>query len=403
MSELKPVYSVSELNEYIDLMLGLDPNLKDLAVEGELEAVKRHSSGHLYFMLKDENASVNCVMFRQYVMGLRFLPKDGQRVRLVGRATLYQRDGRFQLMATGLMPKGDGSLYAAFAAYKEELKNKGWFEDSQKKEIPYLPKAVGVVTSASGAAWHDIRNVIARRFPYMPVLLYPSVVQGDGAAEEIASAIERADAEQRCDVLIVGRGGGSMEDLWAFNEPPVADAIHRCRIPVISAVGHETDVSISDFVADLRAPTPSAAAELAVPEWDALKATLNADSDRLTNALQNGIARKRDRLRILFGDSVLVRIRRMIDQERLMTDDLHNRMENTTTRAFDRQRHLLERERERLRAFNPQQTLARGFALITNSKKETVTHTDALQTGDTVTIRFFDGSVNAEVTGKDSK
>ena len=304
MSELKPVFSVHELNEYIDLMLGYDPNLKDLAVEGELEAVKRHSSGHMYFTLKDEVASVNCVMFRQYVMGLRFLPKDGQRVRLVGRASLYQRDGRFQLMATGLMPKGDGSLYAAFAAYKEELKQRGWFEESEKKPIPFLPKCVGVVTSASGAAWHDVQNVIARRFPSMPVLLYPAAVQGEGAAKEIAEAIDQADREQRCDVLIVGRGGGSMEDLWAFNEPPVADAIHRCSIPIISAVGHETDVSISDFVADLRAPTPSAAAELAVPQWDALTGTLEMMGDRLKNALQNGLHRKKDRLNLLFSDSV---------------------------------------------------------------------------------------------------
>ena len=215
-----------------------DPNLKNLTVEGELSAVKRHTSGHLYFTLKDESASVNCVMFRQYVMGLRFLPKDGQHVRLTGRATLYPRDGRFQLTATGLTAVGDGALYAAFAAYKEELNARGWFDAAQKKPIPFLPKAVGMVTSANGAAWRDVQNVTGRRFPTMPLILYPAAVQGEGAAKEIAAAVARADAEQRCDVLIVGRGGGSMEDLWAFNEPPVAEAIHACSIPVISAVGH---------------------------------------------------------------------------------------------------------------------------------------------------------------------
>ena len=400
MSELKPVFTVHELNEYIDLMLGFDPNLKDLAVEGELEAVKRHSSGHLYFTLKDEQASVNCVMFRQYVMGLRFLPKDGQRVRLVGRASLYQRDGRFQLMATGLMPKGDGSLYAAFAAYKEELKNRGWFDESLKKPIPFLPKAVGIVTSANGAAWRDVQNVIARRFPQMPLLLYPTAVQGEGAAEEIAKAIDLADSERRCDVLIVGRGGGSMEDLWAFNEPPVADAIHRCSIPVISAVGHETDVSISDFIADLRAPTPSAAAELAVPQWDALTASLQTTGERLKNALQNGIRRKRDRLDILFGDSVLLKLHRTIDQRRQTADELHTAMQRSAERSLEAQKHNLEREHERLRAYSPQQTLKRGFALVAKNRT-VVSRAEDLGANDGVTIRFYDGTVRATVTGKE--
>ena len=397
MSELKPVFSVHELNEYIDLMLGYDPNLKDLAVEGELEAVKRHSSGHMYFTLKDEVASVNCVMFRQYVMGLRFLPKDGQRVRLVGRASLYQRDGRFQLMATGLMPKGDGSLYAAFAAYKEELKQRGWFEESEKKPIPFLPKCVGVVTSASGAAWHDVQNVIARRFPSMPVLLYPAAVQGEGAAKEIAEAIDQADREQRCDVLIVGRGGGSMEDLWAFNEPPVADAIHRCSIPIISAVGHETDVSISDFVADLRAPTPSAAAELAVPERDALRETLNADGERLHRALKNGIRRKRDRLDLMWKDTVALRMQMKLDRCRQAADEAHAALLRLAENGIESRRTALIRETERLRAYSPRQTLARGFALIERGGT-VVTRAAELSGGDRIAVRFEDGTADALVT-----
>ena len=401
MSELKPVFLVHELNEYIDLLLGLDPNLKELAVEGELEAVKRHSSGHLYFTLKDESASVSCVMFRQYVMGLRFLPKDGQRVRLTGRASLYQRDGRFQLMATGLMPKGDGSLYAEFAEYKEELKNRGWFDESQKRPIPFLPKSVGMVTSGNGAAWRDVQNVISRRFPSMPIILYPAAVQGEGASKEIAAAIDRANEEQRCDVLIVGRGGGSMEDLWAFNEPAVAEAIHNSSIPVISAVGHETDVSISDFVADLRAPTPSAAAELAVPEWASLIASLQSDLDRLRNAMHNGIDKKRDRMHILFKDSVQLRIHRLIDQKRLLIDERRSMMERLSERAMERQKHVLEREGERLRACNPQNVLERGFALITKGSKEIVTNSTDVQTDDMITIRFRDGAIGATVTGKE--
>ncbi len=401
MNEPKQVFTVHELNEYVDLLLGFDPNLKELAVEGELQGVKRHASGHLYFTLKDELATVNCVMFKQYVMGLRFLPKDGQRVRLTGRATLYQRDGRFQLMATGLMPQGDGALFAAFAAYREELKNRGWFDESQKKPIPVLPKAIGVVTSVSGAVWSDVQKVAGYRFPNMPLLLYSVSVQGSGAAEEIAKAIERADREQRCDVLIVGRGGGSMEDLWAFNEPAVAEAIHRCSLPVISAVGHETDFSISDFVADLRAPTPSAAAELATPQYDALVVSLKVTYDRLQNALQNGIDRKRNRLRMRFGDAVQMRMRHAIDQRKQTADEAHAELYRCMERLFDQRRHALEREHERLYAYGPQQTLARGFALVTGANRAVITNANELTAGDAVTIRFQDGMVGASVTGKE--
>ncbi len=402
MDELKPVFTVHELTEYVDLLLGFDPNLKELAVEGELEGVKRHASGHLYFTLKDEQASVNCVMFRQYVQGLRFLPKDGQHVRLAGRASLYQRDGRFQLMATGLAAKGDGALFAAFAAYKEELKQRGWFDESIKKPIPFLPKAVGLVTSASGAARHDVEIVIGRRFPSMPIVFYPASVQGSGAAKEIAQAIDRANAEHRCDVLIVGRGGGSMEDLWPFNEPPVAEAIHRCSIPVISAVGHETDVSISDFVADLRAATPSAAAELAVPERDTLFSTLCALGDRLQHALLNGLHRKRDRLKLQWGDAVSIRVHRAVDQRRQALDEARTALRQLCTRTLEQQSHRLDREKERLRAFSPQRTLERGFALISDQNGTVLTSMRGIETGDPVSIRFSDGTVQAEITGKET-
>ena len=402
METMKPVFSVHELTEYVDLMLGFDPNLKELAVEGELEGVKRHVSGHLYFTLKDELASVNCVMFRQYVQGLRFIPKDGQRVRLAGRASLYQKDGRFQLMATGLAAKGDGSLYAAFAAYKEQLKALGWFDESGKKPIPFLPGAVGLVTSASGAARHDVETVVRRRFPSMPVVLYPASVQGAGAAKEIADAIDLADAEKRCDVLIVGRGGGSMEDLWPFNEPPVAEAIHRCTIPVISAVGHETDFSISDYVADLRAPTPSAAAELAFPERDALQATLSALGDRLGPVLQHGIRAKSDRLKLLWGDAVRMRVRRAIEQRRQTADENRAAILLRCGRILEMRKHRLEREKERLYAYSPQRTLERGFALLDDGKGTIRTSARQTEPGDSVSIRFADGTAQAKITGKET-
>jgi exodeoxyribonuclease VII large subunit len=400
MEAMKPVFTVHELTEYVDLMLGFDPNLKELAVEGELQGVKRHASGHLYFTLKDELASVNCVMFRQNVQGLRFIPKDGQHVRLAGRATLYQKDGRFQLMATGLVAKGDGSLYAAFAAYKEKLKALGWFDESGKKPIPFLPTAVGLVTSASGAARHDVETVIARRFPSMPVVLYPAAVQGIGAAQEIADAIDRADAEKRCDVLIVGRGGGSMEDLWPFNEPPVAEAIRRCSIPIISAVGHETDFSISDYVADLRAPTPSAAAELAVPEKAALTGSLTAYGSRLQNALQNGIRSKNDRLKLLWSDAVRMRVLRALEQRKLQADEMHAAILLSAKQVLEQRKNRLEREKERLFAYDPQRTLERGFALIRDPGGTLITGIGQIETGDAISIRLANGTAEAEITGK---
>ena len=402
MESVKPVFTVHELNEYIDTLLSFDPNIRALAVEGELEGVKRHPSGHLYFILKDEQASVNCVMFRQSVSGLRFLPKDGQHVRLAGRATLYQKDGRFQLIATGLALVGTGSLYAAFAAYKEKLEQLGWFDSAQKKQIPLLPKAIGLITSAGGAVQHDVLQVTKRRFPSMPIVFYPTAVQGAGAAAEIADAIDRADAEQRCDVLIVGRGGGSMEDLWAFNEPAVAEAIHRCSIPVISAVGHETDFSISDFVADLRAPTPSAAAELAVPEHSALQSSLLSLQTRLQNALRNGVRAKGDRLKLLWGDAVLIRMRRKIEQARQETDEERMRIRQQCAHILELGQHRLEREKERLRAYNPQRTLERGFALVRDKNGKIITSTQTVGPKDAISIRFADGTVQAEITGKET-
>ena len=402
MESVKPVFTVHELNEYIDTLLSFDPNIRALAVEGELEGVKRHPSGHLYFILKDELASVNCVMFRQSVSGLRFLPKDGQHVRLAGRATLYQKDGRFQLIATGLALVGTGSLYAAFAAYKEKLERLGWFDAEQKKQIPLLPKAIGLITSAGGAVQHDVEQVTKRRFPTMPIVFYPTAVQGAGAAAEIAAAIDRADAEKRCDVLIVGRGGGSMEDLWAFNEPAVAEAIRRCSIPVISAVGHETDFSISDFVADLRAPTPSAAAELAVPEWGVLQSSLLSLQNRLQNALRNGVRAKRDRLKLIFGDAVHIRMHRTIEQARQATDEERTQIRQQCAHILELRQHRLEREKERLHAYDPQRTLERGFALIQNQNGTTVTSIRSVEPKDTVSIRFADGTAQAEITGKET-
>ena len=401
MTELKPVFTVSELNEYVDLMLSRDPFMGELTVTGEISAFKRHTSGHLYFTLKDENASVRCVMFRPNALRLSFFPKDGMSVRIEGRAGLYGRDGSFQVYAERMMKTGDGALYQKFLALKEELRQRGWFEESIKKPIPFLPRAVGVVTSGTGAAIEDIRNVISRRFPGMPIRLYPVAVQGEKAAGEIAAAIRQADRERRCDVLIVGRGGGSLEDLWAFNEEIVVAAVHDCTLPVISAVGHEIDFSLTDFAADLRAPTPSAAAELAVPELGKLKDGLAQSRDRLCSALRHGVERKRDRLELLIRrrGALLTEQRVMQEQQRL--DTCRDALEEGIEGRLQRLRDALATVGTRLKAADPLGALDRGFALVYDAKNDLVRRADDAAVGEGLTLRFRDGRVQAHVTGKD--
>ena len=385
MTELKPVFTVSELNEYVDLMLSRDPFMGELTVTGEISAFKRHTSGHLYFTLKDDAASVRCVMFRPNALRLSFFPKDGMSVRIEGRAGLYGRDGSFQVYAERMEKTGDGALYQKFIALRE----------------PFLPRAVGVVTSGTGAAIEDIRNVIARRFPNMPIRLYPVAVQGEKAAGEIAAAIRQADRERRCDVLIVGRGGGSLEDLWAFNEEIVVAAVHDCTLPVISAVGHEIDFSLTDFAADLRAPTPSAAAELAVPELGKLKDGLAQSRDRLCSALRHGVERKRDQLELLIRrrGALLTEQRVMQEQQRL--DTCRDALEEGIEGRLQRQRDALATVGARLKAADPLGALDRGFALVYDAKNDLVRRADDAAVGEGLTLRFRDGRVQAHVTGKD--
>ena len=339
---LTPVFRVSELNEYVALLLSTDANLSELRVTGEISGFKRHSSGHLYFSLKDENALVRCVMFRQQAMRLNFQPQDGMQVTFYGRASLYEKDGSFQLYANYLKKSGEGELYLRFLALKKELEERGWFSEERKRPIPFLPRRVGVVTSETGAAVQDIINIIHRRFERMPIVLAGVRVQGAGAAEEIARAIRRMNERNAADVLIVGRGGGSMEDLWAFNEPVVAEAIVNSRIPVISAVGHETDFTIADFAADLRAPTPSAAAELCVPEMDACYEGVHMLQERMYRALNARVEKIRSAVR-LFASAKAFRL-------------LENRLLS--------ERQTLDRQRERAQRGAMDQILAARTQLM---------------------------------------
>lgn len=389
--------TVSELNAYVAALLAGDEALHGLRVVGEISGFKRHTSGHLYFSLKDANAVVRCVMFRSQAIRLRFQPRDGMQVTLTGYASLYERDGSFQLYAMVLEERGAGELYQEFMARKARLEAEGYFDESQKKPVPFLPRCVGVITSETSAAVQDVLQILGRRFPGMPVALAPVRVQGAGAAEEIAGAIRRMDALRAADVLIVGRGGGSIEDLWAFNELCVAEAIHDCQTPVISAVGHETDFTIADFVADLRAPTPSAAAELAVPEKDALYAALSDDSARMRNALLHAVATRRARVELMTASQAFFRMRTRILAERQAIDGSMERMRRASLDALRMRRALLDTHSERLRALSPLGVLERGYALVRDADGAAITNAASLHSGQTVTVQMRDGRAEAVV------
>lgn len=391
MNELQPTFSVNELNTYVNLLLGSDGNLKNIAVRGEISGFKRHPSGHLYFLLKDEKASVRVVMFKFYAGRLSFFPKDGLSVTVTGHVGLFEKDGSFQLYAETMSCSGSGELFRKFIALKEELSAAGWFDNSIKKEIPFLPKRVGVVTSSSGAAIEDIKKVIHRRFPGLPILLYPAAVQGEGAAAEIAAAIKKADEEKQVDVLIVGRGGGSMEDLWAFNEIPVAKAIHECDIPVISAVGHEIDFSICDFVSDVRAATPSAAAEIAVPEFQKIYSDLLTLGDRLSKCIGSGISQKKVALKASVNSSIF-------RNGKLILEKPAQKLELTWNELCERAKTIIRENSfrlniayEKLKANSAEQTLAKGFILASDENGNTVCSAKNLQKDEKITLRYYDG------------
>ncbi len=397
--------SVSQLNEYVRKTLASDPMLRGLCLRGEISNLKRHISGHWYFTLKDEEAAVNCAMFRQAAQTVRFQPENGQQVRLFGSVGLYAKTGSYQFYADAMERDGLGELYLQFEALKERLASEGLFDPSIKKPLPLLPRGVGIVTSKTGAVVHDIARVAWRRNPGMQLYLCPVKVQGEGAADEIARAIRLLDAFSGADVIIAGRGGGSMEDLWAFNEEAVARAIAQCRTPVISAVGHETDFTIADFAADLRAPTPSAAAELAVPDKAALADAVSALEARMSRALESAFSAKRLRLnemrRRLGENSPAQRGERMLASVAAAAARIDSLMESQLARRM----HGIERMALRVKTSGPMDTLRRGYAVVTKNGRA-VKSVDELSAGDALQVLMTGGSAQAAVTdirkGEDS-
>ena len=390
------VYSVAQVNRYVKNMFTQDYFLQNIYVKGEVSNCKYHTSGHIYFSLKDETGTLSCVMFAGHRRGLAFRMKDGDKVVVGGAVDVYERDGRYQLYAKEITLEGAGALYERYLALKQELEDMGMFAQEYKQPIPHFIHTLGVVTEPTGAAVQDIRNIAGRRNPYLQVILYPALVQGEGAAQSIAGGISFLD-EFGVDVILAGRGGGSMEDLWAFNEEIVAQAIYECRTPVISAVGHETDVTIADYVADLRAPTPSAAAELAVYDVRLVLEELYGYKDRLARCILAQVDAGREhldftekRLRYLNPENQMV-------QKRQYLIDIEERLFRNMKNELQKKKQMMSLLAARLDAKSPLKRLAGGYAYVTDEAGRMVDSVKSLQVNDVLMMTFSDGVVKSEV------
>ena len=391
------VFSVSQINDYLKAKLEEDDFLSAVAVSGEISNYKLYPSGHHYFTLKDAGGALKCVLFKGNAMRLRFRPENGMQVIAMGHIAVYPRDGAYQLYCSALLPDGVGDLYAAFEQVKARLAAQGLFDEAHKKPIPKYPGVIGVVTSSAGAAVHDILRILRRRYPLSQVKLLPVRVQGMEAPMEIAGAICFANAHKLCDVLIVGRGGGSMEDLWAFNEEVVARAIYDSEIPVISAVGHEPDVTISDFVADVRAATPSNAAELAVPDQEALRQSLDSVSANLAADLSRRLKTARRQLDILHNSPGLQSPMGYLEQRRKTVTLLSTRLRAAQQQRLHRSRQQFVGLTAKLDAMSPLKVLSRGYALAAKDDGSLVRSASQVTPGDRLSITLHEGSITATV------
>ncbi|MBQ2893708.1 MAG: exodeoxyribonuclease VII large subunit [Oscillospiraceae bacterium] len=392
------ILSITQINEYIRGRMDADPMLSNIAVRGEISNYKLYPSGHHYFTLKDEGGALKCVMFKGSAFKLRFRPENGMKVIALGRISVFPRDGAYQLYVSAMSVDGIGDLHAAFEQLKAKLAAQGLFDPAHKKPLPKYPGVTGIVTSSAGAAVHDMLRILRKRYPLTKVLLLPVRVQGVEAPPEIAAAIGYANRHKLADLLIVGRGGGSIEDLWAFNDEAVARAIFDSEIPVISAVGHEPDVTISDFVADLRAATPSNAAELAVPDQDALRQTLDSMAGAMATALSRQVKSARQHLKTLAASQALCTPTGYLEQKRKDTLLLNNRLVSAHIRGIERKkRHFIELT-AKLDAMSPLKVMTRGYAIAQTEGGDVLRSVSQVKPDDRITVGVSDGKINAIVT-----
>lgn len=395
----KQILSVGQINDYIKNKLDNDPGLRNIAIRGELSNYKVYPSGHHYFTIKDGTGAMKCVMFKSAAMRLRFRPENGMQVIAMGSVTVYVRDGVYQLYCTGMVMDGIGDLYAAFEQLKTKLSAQGLFDPAHKKPLPRLPGTIGIITSSAGAAVHDMLRILRKRYPLTQVRLLPVRVQGVEAPAEIAGAIAYANHHKLADLLIVGRGGGSIEDLWAFNDEMVARAIYDSRIPVISAVGHEPDVTISDFVADLRAATPSNAAELAVPDQDALRQNLDEMQNAMAVAMQTKIDRAGERLANLANRPVLKSPLASFESRRKALELMEKRLISAQSGNVARTRQRFVAQVSKLDAMSPLKVLTRGYAMVAKEDGTIVRSVHDVKPKEPIAVRVSDGTIVATVIG----
>ena len=394
----KRIISVSELNEYIKLVLEHDELLMNICVKGEISNFTNHyKTGHMYFSLKDAGGAVKAVMFRGNAIRLKFMPENGMKVLVSGRVGVFPRDGQYQIYVDSMEPDGIGALALAFEQLKQKLEKEGLFADWRKKPLPAMPMRIGVITSPTGAAIRDILNILGRRFPLAEVDLYPALVQGENAAADLVRGLTHFNRAKNVDVIILGRGGGSIEDLWAFNEEPLVRAVAMSEIPVISAVGHETDFTLCDFAADKRAPTPSAAAEIAVPNAEDILYTVQTADMRLRRAMNQKISVARERLDRLASSRVLKNPQNVIDDKRMMLLREEQMLHEKMQAVLQRKGASLGEKAAKLDALNPLAVLARGYAAVFDEENKVIKNTDGVKIGDDITLAMADGKLSATV------
>ena len=393
--KINPI-TVTELNLYVKNKVAEDEYLNNVYVSGEISNFKHHYSGHMYFTLKDENSLIKCVMFKSYTATLNFVPKDGMKVNVLGTVSVYERDGIYQIYAKAMVEDGVGALYEEYEKLKKKLEIEGLFDEAHKKSIPFMPKVVGVLTSNTGAVIRDIINVSTRRNPNVNIRLLPVPVQGEGAGIKIAKAIKQMNELKLADVLIIGRGGGSLEDLWPFNEEVVARAIYESEIPIVSAVGHETDFTIADFVADLRAPTPSAAAELVVSDIYDVKNTLDIYENRLKILLKRKTEVMRLRFEKVMASKVYKDPLKNINDKYLEVDRFAKLIENFGALKIQKVKGEFSKLVAKLDTLSPLKTLSRGYS-IAEKNGDVVTSVNELVHGDELRLRFIDGEKEAVI------
>ena len=395
--EYNPI-TVTDLNKYIKNKIDGDEMLNNVLVKGEISNFKNHYTGHMYFTLKDENSLIKCVMFKSYTTHLSFMPKDGMKVMVLGSVAVFERDGVYQIYAKAMKEDGLGSLYTAYEELKKKLEQEGLFAESQKKKIPFMPKTIGVLTSNTGAVIRDIINVSTRRNPGVHIRLYPVPVQGPGAAEKIAEGIKFMNENKLADVLIIGRGGGSLEDLWPFNEEIVARAIYDSELPIISAVGHETDFTIADFVADLRAPTPAAAAELAVANIEDVRETLKLYNNRYKVALKKKIELMRLSYEKCMARPAYKNPTQKINEQYMVIDMKVKALQNSMMLKLKEAKTSFVKETAKLDSLSPLKTLTRGYSIVTKQESgKVIKSVDDLNSGEKVNLRLSDGQKTATI------